>query len=98
MGDANLDGTIDGVDQFLLDNGVINSLGGWLNGDFDYNGALDGVDQFLLDGAAIAGCTVLPTPPAPPAAFGAAVPEPSSTLLLVLGLTGLLNTSRTNRK
>ena len=98
MGDANLDGTIDGVDQFLLDNGVINNLGGWLNGDFDYNGALDGVDQFLLDGAAIAGCTVLPTPPAPPLAFGAAVPEPSSTLLLVLGLTGLLNTIRSNRK
>lgn len=85
-GDADLDGFITSFDQFLLDNGVANSLGGWINGDFDYDGSVTSFDQFLLDNSVALGCV---PPPAPPLAGGAAaVPEPGTASLMMVGLLG----------
>ena len=39
-GDANLSGNIDGSDYSLIDNGFINHLTGWYNGDFNYDGVV----------------------------------------------------------
>jgi hypothetical protein len=49
FGDANLDGTVDDTDFFLTNNGYLNNLSGWINGDFDYSGAVDDTDFFLLN-------------------------------------------------
>ncbi|HWP41450.1 MAG TPA: PEP-CTERM sorting domain-containing protein, partial [Tepidisphaeraceae bacterium] len=34
-----------------IDNGYVNSLSGWLNGDFDYSGSIDATDYALIDNA-----------------------------------------------
>jgi hypothetical protein len=51
VGDANLDGTVDGSDYTLIDNGFNNHLTGWYNGDFNYQGVVDGSDYTLIDNA-----------------------------------------------
>jgi hypothetical protein len=50
-GDANLDGTVDGLDYSRIDNGYLNHLTGWFNGDFNYDGVINGSDYTLLDNA-----------------------------------------------
>jgi hypothetical protein len=49
VGDANLDGHVDGSDYSLIDNGYNNHLTGWYNGDFNYDGVVDGADYTLID-------------------------------------------------
>jgi hypothetical protein len=51
IGDANLDGKVDGSDYSLIDNGYLNHLTGWFNGDFNYDGVVDGSDYTLIDNA-----------------------------------------------
>jgi hypothetical protein len=51
VGDANLDGIVNGSDYSLIDNGYLQSLSGWFNGDFNYDGAVDGSDYTLIDNA-----------------------------------------------
>jgi hypothetical protein len=50
-GDANLDGSVDGSDYSLIDNGFHKQLTGWINGDFNYEGLVDGSDYTLIDNA-----------------------------------------------
>jgi hypothetical protein len=49
VGDANLDGKIDGSDYSEIDNGYLLKLTGWANGDFNYTGTVDGGDYSLID-------------------------------------------------
>jgi alpha-amylase len=51
IGDANLDGKVDGSDYSRIDNGYLNHLTGWINGDFNYDGVVDGSDYTLIDNA-----------------------------------------------
>ena len=41
-GDANLSGHVDASDYSLIDNGYLNDLTGWYNGDFNYDGIVNG--------------------------------------------------------
>ena len=78
-GDANLDGTVNGGDlNTVLSN--FNKTGmTWSQGDFDYNGTVNGSDLN----------TVLSNFNQHLSVTGA-VPEPSTLLLVVAGLAGLL--------
>ncbi len=51
FGDANLDGSVNGSDYTLIDNGFNNNLAGWYNGDFNYDGVVNGDDYTLIDNA-----------------------------------------------
>ncbi len=51
FGDADLSGTVDDTDYFLINSGFTSGLTGWLNGDFDYSGTVDDADYFLLNNA-----------------------------------------------
>ncbi len=51
VGDANLDGHVDGSDYSLIDNGMLQHRTGWQNGDFNYDGTIDGSDYTLIDNA-----------------------------------------------
>jgi hypothetical protein len=50
LGDANLDGLIDGADYGVIDNCVqFPGTSGYVNGDFNYDGVIDGADYGLID-------------------------------------------------
>jgi hypothetical protein len=57
IGDANLDGKVDGSDYSLIDGtytserGANVSLSGWAMGDFNFDGVVDGSDYALIDNA-----------------------------------------------
>ena len=87
-GDADINGVVDGIDYFLIDNGSANALTGWTNGDFDYNGIVDGVDYFLIDNGFANQGPALPAPLVG-SGKGSVVPEPGSIALLLLGALGL---------
>ena len=77
VGDANLDGNVDFPDFLALSAGF-GGKGGWADGDFDGNGQVEFPDFLALS-----------------ANFGesktaaASVPEPSSLLILLLGLVAV---------
>jgi hypothetical protein len=88
IGDANLDGVVNDDDVTIV--GAVYAPGvpnaSWANGDFDYNGFVDDDDVTLLGALYNPG---LPPLPAPGAEGGvAAVPEPSTWLMLTLGGLG----------
>ncbi len=85
VGDANLDGRVDGSDYANIDSAfnfnkthLTNPLTGWFNGDFNYDGAIDGSDYTLLDnvfntqGTPLAG---------PTAQVAAQIATPTSSIL-----------------
>jgi hypothetical protein len=49
VGDANLDGKVDGSDYTRIDAAWQTSQTGWYNGDFNYDGSLNGSDYTLID-------------------------------------------------
>jgi hypothetical protein len=50
VGDANLDGTVDGSDYALIDAAFSKGKQtGWFNGDFNFDGTVDGSDYSLID-------------------------------------------------
>ncbi len=51
IGDADLNGVVNGSDYTLIDNGLNNGLAGWRNGDFNYDGVVNGDDYTLIDNA-----------------------------------------------
>jgi fibronectin-binding autotransporter adhesin len=104
-GDANLDGTVNGLDFNALANGYGTSPASntWTQGDYDYSGAVDSGDFALLAenyGQTIGGLNAalpdaaLPASGLPASALGSVVPEPASVgMLLTCGL-GLIKRRR----
>jgi fibronectin-binding autotransporter adhesin len=94
VGDANLDGKVDGSDYSRIDNGFLNTLTGWYNGDFNYDGVVNGSDYTLIDNAFnTQGAAILNDIAAASTAQLAAttsVPEPGSLALLAVSAAGLL--------
>ncbi len=71
-GDATLDGCVDGLDYVVWSNNYHLSDQWWEEGDFTGDGIADGLDYIAWSNNYLAGCP-------------AAVPEPASAVLLVLG-------------
>jgi len=74
-GDANYDGCVDGLDYTVWSSNYDPLTGGkawWWQGDFNGDGIVDGLDYVVWSSNYLAGCP-------------AAVPEPASAVLLVLG-------------
>jgi unsaturated chondroitin disaccharide hydrolase len=51
IGDANLDGKVDGSDYGWIDSGVLAHATGWSNGDFNYDSIVNASDYTLIDNA-----------------------------------------------
>ncbi len=49
LGDANLDGVVDGTDYALTDTGFGSGGNRWNIGDYNYSGTVDGTDYSLID-------------------------------------------------
>ena len=79
-GDSNLDGSVNGTDLNAVLSYYNQSSEIWNHGDFNYDGSVNGTDLN----------TVLSNYNQSLPASTAAVPEPSTLLLVVLGLAGLL--------
>ena len=81
-GDANLSGTIDADDYFIIDSNYHRSgmVFGFAEGDFNYDGKIDGDDYFLIDQAYSAEESGFSL--APPMEL-TSVPEPVSGLVLI---------------
>ena len=101
LGDANLDGKVNGIDFNLLATNFNQSVtNGWDEGDFNYDGKVNGIDFNLLAtnfnqlaGESAVSSADLAAMDAFAAANGislANVPEPASTGLLILGAVSLL--------
>jgi hypothetical protein len=97
IGDANLDGKVDGSDYNRIDNGYLNHLTGWYNGDFNYDGTINGSDYTLIDNAFnTQGASLAATVSAADAvataqiSADASVPEPGAVGVLGFAAIGLL--------
>jgi hypothetical protein len=93
-GDANLDGHIDGSDYSRIDNGSLSHLTGWFNGDFNYDGVVNGSDYTLIDNAFNTQGAALSSQVASVTTQFAAIPEPTTLMLLTIGAAPLLNRRR----
>jgi autotransporter-associated beta strand protein len=106
LGDANLDGVVNGIDFTILVGNLGKSVNSWDQGDFNYDGVVSGIDFTALVGnlgkAANGADVTLPAADlAAIDAFAAAnglmadVPEPASIGLIVLaGLAALAQRKR----
>ena len=81
IGDASLDGRLDGDDYYHIDSGFLAGLGGYANGDFDHDGIISARDYHRIDLAFLEVGTLAVLP--------ATVPEPLS-LQAVLAIMSLL--------
>jgi hypothetical protein len=101
LGDANLDGVVNGTDFTILASNLGKSVSGWDEGDFNYDGVVNGIDFTELVGnlgkSASGADVVLPASDyAAIDAFAAAnglmadVPEPTTLGLLGLAAVGIL--------
>jgi hypothetical protein len=99
LGDANMDGIVNGQDLAILASNYGQSVTGWDQGDFNYDGMVDGQDVILfgdnfnqgISGGASAGDAAALDAFA--AAFGISlgnVPEPASLGLSMIGAVGIL--------
>lgn len=77
LGDANLDGFVDGLDFILWNESRFTASLAWDNGNFNGDGFVDGQDFILWNTTKFTASDL------------AAVPEPSAGLLFLLGLLGL---------
>ena len=96
-GDTDLDGKITAGDYTNIDlafahQQTLGNQSGWANGDFDYDGKITAADYSLIDTAFAAQTTVLSDDVHTLGALGSvtAVPEPSTWLLALMGVIGLL--------
>ena len=89
-GDANLDGIVDSSDYSRIDSGYITKATGWYNGDFNGDGVIDGSDYTLIDNAFNTQGANLTAVIATPTSEVAAVPEPTSSLVLATTAIALL--------
>jgi hypothetical protein len=97
MGDANLDGVVNDDDVTIVGATYGMTEGAtWALGDFTYDGAVNDDDVTLIGALYDPSAAPLPAPVASAGAV-AAVPEPSTALLLVIAAAGLLLTPRIRR-
>jgi autotransporter-associated beta strand protein len=98
VGDADLDGDVDGDDYFRIDNGFSAGATTYSQGDFDYNGRINADDYFLIDrNYSRAGSFSLAPGPLPEgAAMGGvtAVPEPAGGAIVAFASATLLRRRR----
>jgi hypothetical protein len=97
FGDSNLDGRVNFSDIQAVINGgrygQSGTTGVWGNGDFNYDGLVNFTDiQLLLNAGAYGQASYFPSAPAGQSSGGlgapVAVPEPGTTLLLVVAAAG----------
>ena len=79
QGDATLDLCVDGLDYVAWSTNYLTG-GTWQEGDFNADGIADGLDYVIWSSNYQTGCPASP----------GAVPEPSSALVLILGICALL--------
>ena len=84
FGDSNVDGSVNGTDLNAVLSYYNQSGQAWATGDFNFDGSVNGTDLN----------TVLSNYNQSLSSSTAAVPEPSTLLLMVLGLVGLLAARR----
>jgi hypothetical protein len=97
IGDANLDGVVNDDDVTIVGATYGMTEGAtWALGDFTYDGAVNDDDVTLIGALYDPSAAPLPAPVASAGAV-AAVPEPSTALLLVIAAAGLLLTPRIRR-
>jgi autotransporter-associated beta strand protein len=102
MGDADLNGTVNGIDFGILAANFNQTVSRWDQGDFDYNGIVNGLDFTALAAnfnKAASSASDLAALEAFAAANGllADVPEPTSLGLLAAGSLALLKRNRRSR-
>jgi hypothetical protein len=98
MGDANLDGKVNGADFAILAtnfNKAINGSSGWDEGDFNYDGKINGADFAALaanfnKGASTSADISALDEFAAVNGLSASVPEPATAGLAILGAVGAL--------
>ena len=84
VGDANLDGVVDGLDFIVWNDSKFTSTAAWCQGDFNASGTVDGSDYVLWNGNKFTSADLH------------AVPEPA-TWMGALFAAGLLGTRRSSR-
>ncbi|MEM8681247.1 MAG: matrixin family metalloprotease, partial [Planctomycetota bacterium] len=77
LGDANLDGVVDGADFLLWNDSKFTNTAAWCSGDFNASGTVDGSDYVLWNNNKFTSADHL------------AVPEPTTGFLLLVALGGL---------
>jgi len=104
FGDTNLDGKVDGSDYSRLDAGLLDGATGWYNGDFNYDGVINGSDYALIDntfntqGASLATAINPAVQVTTEIANVIPVPEPTDSVLLGVGMLGILSSRRRNKR
>jgi hypothetical protein len=78
VGDANLDGTVDGLDFIEWNDHKFTSVAAWCSGDFNADGVIDGQDFILWNENKFTSSDGL-----------SAVPEPGMGVILIAALIGL---------
>jgi hypothetical protein len=86
IGDANLDGTVDGQDFIAWNNSKFTSIAAWCSGDFNADGAVDGQDFIAWNANKFQSADGLGS---------SAVPEPTGLALAALAL-GLIVARRSH--
>jgi hypothetical protein len=94
IGDANLDGVVNGTDYglVLLNYGLSGSAATWGTGDVNYDGVINGTDYglVLLNYGQVLPPQFSGLSGAGSSGAGSSVPEPGTLALLGCGLFGLL--------
>ena len=87
LGDANLDGVVDGSDFIVWNNHKFTSAAAWCSGDFTADGVVDGSDFVAWNGNKFTSSDLA----------NSVVPEPGSWVIPVLSLLGIVPRNSTRR-